>query len=156
MNNLSKIIKTSLIASVFCFGFLANAAEKLSIDVWKSPTCGCCVKWIEHLEKNDFKVVAHNTSSSAQMSLIKTKLGVHKKLRSCHTAIIDGMIVEGHVPADDIKEALKRKDITLLAVPGMPAGSPGMEMSGHKQKYATIGIVGTLEERKAFIFKKHE
>jgi hypothetical protein len=146
-NNLKK---SSLAIMITLISTMTIATQ--TIDVWKSPTCGCCVKWIQHLEKNDFKVIAHDTASSAKLSLIKTKLGIHPKLRSCHTAIIDGMIVEGHVPAADIKQALEQKNIKILSVPKMPLGSPGMEAPGREQPYATIAIT---KEQKAIIFKKH-
>jgi len=100
----------------------AGATE---IVVYKSPSCGCCRKWVDHLRDEGFKVTTHNSNSVDQ---IKTEHGVSSKLRSCHTALVEGYVVEGHVPATDIKRLLQEKPDTVgLAVPGMPMGSPGME-----------------------------
>lgn len=102
------------------------ATDSDEIVVYKSPTCGCCTGWIEYLEKNGFKVQAHNTN---QLNEIKAKLGLTDgRLMSCHTAVIDGYVVEGHVPAGDIKRLLsERPDITGITAPGMPQLSPGMQ-----------------------------
>lgn len=95
------------------------------VTVYKSPSCGCCNKWIEHLQENGFKVRSINTSN---MNELKKEKNVPLKLSSCHTAVINGYVIEGHVPADDIKNLLsERRNITGLSVPGMPIGSPGME-----------------------------
>ncbi|HEX7120078.1 MAG TPA: DUF411 domain-containing protein [Longimicrobiales bacterium] len=96
-----------------------------TITVYKSPTCGCCTKWVEHLREHGFEVVTHDTRN---VSEVKATSGVPGELASCHTAIVDGYVVEGHVPADLILRMLKeRPEIAGLAVPGMPMGSPGME-----------------------------
>lgn len=95
------------------------------INVYKTPTCGCCTAWIEHLRKHGFEVEAHDLPNLSQ---VKERLGVHRSLESCHTAEIDGYVVEGHVPADLIERMIvERPEIAGLAVPGMPMGSPGME-----------------------------
>ena len=95
------------------------------IVVYKSPTCGCCKDWIKHLEKSGYEVAVHNQND---VTPIKRELGVPRQLRSCHTAQVDGYVIEGHVPADLISKLRSEKpDIKGLAVPGMPMGSPGME-----------------------------
>ncbi len=95
------------------------------ITVYKSPTCGCCTKWIAHLEANGFKVVAHDMEN---MASVKIENGIRREVSSCHTAVIDGYVVEGHVPAEDIQRLLRdRPAVAGIAVPGMPIGSPGME-----------------------------
>ncbi|MCU7931026.1 MAG: DUF411 domain-containing protein [Candidatus Thiodiazotropha sp. (ex Codakia rugifera)] len=100
----------------------AGAAD---IVVYKSPTCGCCKKWIDHLKDNGFTVEVHNQRN---MNPVKKELGVPRHLQSCHTAKVGGYVVEGHVPANLIVRLLKDKpQIKGLAVPGMPMGSPGME-----------------------------
>jgi hypothetical protein len=97
----------------------------LAITVYKSPTCGCCKKWIEHLQAAGFRVTAHDTSDLAG---VREHYGVPRKLTACHTAVVEGYVVEGHVPADVIERLLKEHPaIAGVAVPGMPAGSPGME-----------------------------
>lgn len=106
---------------------LPALAENLSIEVFKSPYCGCCDDWITHLEDNGFEVTSHTRDD---MPAIKARLGVTPELQSCHTGVINGYFVEGHVPAGDIKRLLDEKpEIQGLAVPGMPAGQnvPGME-----------------------------
>jgi hypothetical protein len=95
------------------------------VTVYKSPSCGCCKKWIEHLQAAGFRVTAHDTSD---LSDVRTHAGVPRGLTACHTALVEGYAVEGHVPADVIRRLLtEHPAITGVAVPGMPAGSPGME-----------------------------
>ncbi|MGR9053127.1 MAG: DUF411 domain-containing protein, partial [Gammaproteobacteria bacterium] len=113
---------------------LANAAyaeqTETEVVVYRSPSCGCCGKWIEHLRENNFNV---KEIAVDDMSVIKKRYGVPNNLASCHTALVDGYVVEGHVPASDIKALLSSKaKINGIAVPGMPTGSPGMEMGGRK------------------------
>jgi len=97
----------------------------VSIKVYKDANCGCCAKWVDHLAANGFKVEAMDVPD---LSLIKQKYGVKDELQSCHTAVVNGYVVEGHVPADVIRKMLKDKPAVVgLAVPGMPMGSPGME-----------------------------
>ena len=108
-----------------------------TITVYKSPTCGCCSKWVKHLESNGFTVDAKNTNN---LSSIKQQLGIQPQVQSCHTAKIGNYVVEGHVPASDIIKMLADKpDIHGLAVPGMPMGSPGMEGS-RKDNYNVLAI----------------
>ena len=97
-----------------------------TITVYRSPHCGCCKKWESHLEANGFKVRSEVVND---LSSVKEIQAVPPKLKSCHTAVINGYLIEGHVPADAIEKLLKEapKDILGLSVPGMPMGSPGME-----------------------------
>ena len=106
-----------------------------TITVYKSPTCGCCIKWVNHLQENGFNVEAINRQD---LNGVKTEAGIPRQLASCHTAKIGGYVIEGHVPAGDIKRLLKeRPDVSGLTVPGMPMGSPGME--GNRQdKYDVL------------------
>ena len=95
------------------------------IEVYKSPTCGCCTKWIEHLRANGFEVKAHDVDD---ITVSRAKLGVPASLGSCHSARVGGYLIEGHVPAKDIQRLLKERPRAAgLAVPAMPRGSPGME-----------------------------
>jgi len=108
-------------------GFLISQQQAMAADVvvYKSPTCGCCDAWVSHLEKNGFNVEVHNQRN---MTPIKSRMGVPGHLQSCHTAMVDGYVIEGHVPAEDIVRLLKEKPkVKGLSVPGMPMGSPGME-----------------------------
>ncbi|MCP3662348.1 MAG: DUF411 domain-containing protein [Gammaproteobacteria bacterium] len=105
--------------------FSQQFAGAADVVVYKSPTCGCCKGWISHLKENGFSVEVHDRSN---LNSIKAELGVPRHLQSCHTAKVEGYVVEGHVPADVIVRLLKEKPrIKGLAVPGMPMGSPGME-----------------------------
>ena len=114
-----------------------HAAESLTIDVHRDANCGCCKKWIQHLEANGFTVVDHVETN---MSAVKQGLGVAPRLSSCHTAVINGKFVEGHVPADQVVALTRRSDLKGIAVPGMPIGSPGMEMGDRKDAYQVIGL----------------
>ncbi len=103
----------------------SDAQELPEITVYKSPTCGCCAKWVTHLEENGFDVKPIDLANVNEM---KIRYGVPGDLTSCHTALVDGYVVEGHVPADVIKQLIEeRPEAAGLAVPGMPIGSPGME-----------------------------
>src|SRR5262249_32644469 len=106
------------------------AESKPEIRVYKSPTCGCCEKWVEHLRAEGFAV---QTNDVPDVMPIKLENGVKPEFSACHTAFVDGYVVEGHVPASDIRRLLaERPAVAGLAVPGMPIGSPGMEGSGAK------------------------
>jgi hypothetical protein len=112
-----------------------------SIEVWKSPSCGCCGKWVEHLEANGFAVKAKNTSRD-MLDRIKRQAGIGDKLASCHTGLIDGYAIEGHVPAADIKKLLEdRPEAIGLTVPDMPLGSPGMEQPDGKTEPYDVLLV---------------
>jgi hypothetical protein len=105
-----------------------KAAAKPQVTVYKTPTCGCCGKWVEHVQANGF---AATTTNLPDLAEIKAKHKVPAKLQSCHTSLVGGYVIEGHVPAEDIKRLLKeRPAIVGLAAPGMPAGSPGMDVAG--------------------------
>ncbi len=132
------VAMSSLIALMFV-PTNAFTAELKQIEVYKSPTCGCCKDWITHLQHNGFKVTAHDT---LDMQTVKQQHGVAAQFQSCHTAIIDGYVIEGHVPANDIKRLLREHPMVQgLAVPGMPQGAPGME-TGLKQPYNVLTIQG--------------
>ena len=117
------------------------AAGKPAVEIWKSPTCGCCQDWIGHLQANGFQVTTYDVSEAAKAAL-RRKLGLADKFSSCHTALIDGYVVEGHVPAREISRLLRERPKAVgLAVPGMPVGSPGMDgplNHGRKDGYAVL------------------
>ena len=112
--------------AVYSFQNLPTSQEKQSeMVVYQSKTCGCCKKWVKHLADNGFNV---NSVLLDDVSETKNKHGIPQKLSSCHTATINGYLVEGHVPAKAIKKMLKgRPKVKGISVPGMPIGSPGME-----------------------------
>ena len=95
------------------------------VTVYKDPDCGCCKSWVEYMRKHGFRI---NAKDTREMDQVKANMGVPQSLVACHTAIVGGYVIEGHVPAEDIQRLLKQKPkIAGLAVAGMPAGSPGME-----------------------------
>jgi hypothetical protein len=117
------------ITSLGVHGLLGQVAgAPTAITVYKSASCGCCAKWVDHLRANGFAPTVHD---EADMDAIKDEMGVPKGVRSCHTALVDRYLVEGHVPAADLRRLLKeRPAVAGLAVPGMPKGTPGMAMPG--------------------------
>lgn len=120
---------------------MSAQAGAATIEVMKSQYCGCCAKWIEHLKQHGFEVKVTDTE---RLGAIKDELKVPEALRSCHTAKAGKYVVEGHVPADDIKRMLKEQPAgTGLAVAGMPMGAPGMEHGGHKEPYKVMLFSGT-------------
>jgi hypothetical protein len=99
-------------------------ADPTRVEVWKSPTCGCCADWVKHMEQNGFKVQVFDTGNTT----MRGKLGMPEKFGSCHTARVGGYVIEGHVPAREIKRLLQERPTAIgLSVPGMPIGSPGMD-----------------------------
>lgn len=125
--------------AIAIIAFRQSSGQDLpAITVYKSPTCGCCTNWVDHLEDNGFKVKSVDTRETAKMKL---RYGVPGDLRSCHTALVSGYVVEGHVPAEEIKTLLSEEpDVTGLAVPGMPVGSPGMEQGDRVDPYDIIAF----------------
>ena len=123
--------KRRLIATLSYFAVVGSAAPLLAspsqqplVEVWKSPTCGCCNDWIKHLQANGFQVKAIDKGNSA----IRKELGMPLRYGSCHTAKVDGYVIEGHVPAKEIRRLLKDRPAALgLSVPEMPIGTPGMD-----------------------------
>ncbi|MCP3868495.1 MAG: DUF411 domain-containing protein [Gammaproteobacteria bacterium] len=121
--------------------------QRYDITVYRSVSCGCCKGWIDHLEDHHFNV---NDVTVDNVQPYKTKYGVPPKAASCHTAVVNDLIVEGHVPAQDIKRLLGEKsDIRLLTVPGMPSGTPGMDMpESRKDTFSVYSVthVGEVGE----------
>lgn len=114
----------------------AAQASKNQVVMYKNPSCQCCTKWAQHMEEAGFTVSEQPTQ---QMGAIKANYDVSYNMGSCHTAVVDGYVVEGHVPAKDVKRLLEeRPDAIGLAVPGMPVGSPGMEQGGQVDPYEVL------------------
>ena len=127
------------------------AGAPAALTVYKDPSCGCCKKWVEHLTANGFRPIVKDRSD---MTALKDSLGVPTVLRSCHTAVAGKYVIEGHVPAADLKRLLSKapKGVLGLAVPNMPAGSPGMEMSGRGDRYDVLAFSA---DGKAHVFATH-
>ncbi|MEP1214359.1 MAG: DUF411 domain-containing protein [Marinobacter sp.] len=130
------MLALGLIATVGLNSQLQADEGLKDIHVYKSPTCGCCTDWVDHLEDNGFKVEVTETND---LNPIKIDAGLTPALASCHTAFVGDYVIEGHVPANDIHRLIaEAPKANGLAVPGMPAGSPGMEMGDRKDHYQVL------------------
>ena len=127
-------------------------AQTDTVTVYKDPTCGCCTKWVDLMRREGFAVTVHETRD---LTSIKQKYNVPANLQSCHTAIVnDQLVVEGHVPPADVKRVLKAKSaIGGLAVPGMPVGSPGMEVAGVRPQ--AYDVIAFTRGAKTSVFASH-
>jgi hypothetical protein len=143
-------MKTHIRFAVAALGLAVGAQAAQQITVYKTPSCDCCTKWMTHLEDNGYQVTGKDM---ADLHFVKSMSGVRPQYASCHTAVIDGYVVEGHVPADDIQRLLaERPDVIGIAVPGMPIGSPGMEQGDQRDDYAVV----TLEkDGTSKVFSEH-
>lgn len=116
----------------------AAAAAAPELTVYKDSGCGCCRKWVDYMRASGFGVTAHDVPD---IDTVKRQLGVPEALGSCHTALVAGYVVEGHVPVDVVRRLLKeRPKLAGIAVPGMPAGSPGMEVGDRRDRYDVIAF----------------
>ncbi len=130
----------------------AASAAHPRILVFKSPTCGCCSAWNKHMVEAGFSLEARDVDQD-QLWATKATAGITPELASCHTAFVEGYFIEGHVPASDVKRLLRERPQALgLTVPGMPIGSPGMEMGDQKDAYATLLIRRTGDVQ---VFQRH-
>lgn len=132
------------IASLAGTSFLAPvvmAQTRPQVEVWKDPNCGCCKDWVVHMEASGFNVKVHDSGNTAA----RKRLGVPEKLGSCHTALVGGYAIEGHVPAREVHRLLKERPVAVgLSVPGMPVGSPGMDApvyGGRKDPYDVLLVL---------------
>ncbi|MEC9364756.1 MAG: DUF411 domain-containing protein [Pseudomonadota bacterium] len=117
------------------------------ITVYKSPNCQCCSGWVKHLRQHGFAV---RIKAERDLASIRAKLGVPEQLAACHTAVVDGYLIEGHVPASDIRRLIsERPKANGIAVPGMPIGSPGMEVGERHDPYEVL-LFDTSGETQAF------
>src|SRR5258706_12406647 len=132
------LLTMSMVASS---SFRIRGQQPPKVDVYKDPTCGCCANWVTHMKTRGFETTVTDVRDIAG---IKTKYHVPNQLRSCHTALVGGYVLEGHVPATDVQRLLKQRPMVVgLAVPGMPVGSPGMEGSnGRPYDVLTLDAAG--------------
>lgn len=122
------------------------------VEVWKDPNCGCCQDWVDHMEANGFQVTVHDGGNNA----VRARLGLPPKMGSCHTALVGGYLVEGHVPASDVRLLLQQKPKALgLAVPGMPVGSPGMDSPAYGGRRDAYDVLLVAHDGSARVFKHH-
>jgi hypothetical protein len=128
-----------------------TAADPKTMTIYMSPTCGCCAKWVDHVKAAGFTTVVHEDED---MDTVKDSLGVPKGVRSCHTAQIEKYLIEGHVPAEDIKTLLAKKPAAAgLAAPGMPASSPGMAVPG--QPHEAYDVLLFRRDGSTELYAKH-
>ena len=129
-----------LASGLLLTAFSTWAAKQPMVEVWKDPNCGCCKDWITILQKSGFDVRIHETGNTAA----RARLGIPEKLGSCHTGLVGGYALEGHVPVREIQRLLREKPPAIgLTVPGMPIGSPGMDgaiYQGRKDPYDVLLI----------------
>ena len=132
--------------------FAVKAASPTPVEVWKDPNCGCCQDWVDHMQANGFAVKVHDTGNNA----VRARLGLPQKLGSCHTALVGGYLVEGHVPASDVRALLKQKPKALgLAVPGMPVGSPGMDGAVYGDRRDPYDVLLVARDGSTRVFKQY-
>jgi hypothetical protein len=128
-----------------------GSGPNTAITVYKSASCGCCAKWVDHLRDNGFAPTVHDEEN---MDAVKDEMGVPKDVRSCHTALLDRYLVEGHVPAGDLRRLLaERPAVAGLAVPGMPGSTPGMAVPG--QPHEAYEVVSFTRDGKIAPFATH-
>ncbi len=130
--------------------FISSKVIGSEIYVYKDPYCGCCNNWIDYLRDKGYAVKSENTP---MLPAMKEAVGITSELTSCHTAVVEDYVLEGHVPAEDIKRLLEeRPEIKGLAVPGMPIGSPGMEQRDIKERYDVIAI---KKDGSTYVYSSH-
>ncbi|TWO71537.1 DUF411 domain-containing protein [Caenimonas sedimenti] len=129
------------------------SAKAIFAEVWKDPNCGCCKDWVAHLEAGGFKVKVNDTGNE----VMRARLGVDPKYGSCHTALIGGYVIEGHVPVREIHRLLKERPTALgLAVPGMPVGSPGMDGGPYGNRKDPYNVMLLAKDASAKIYQRYE
>jgi hypothetical protein len=152
MSRTATIILILTVAALTSMG--AGAAQRSQqplIEVFKSPTCGCCSQWVEHMRAGGFTVRATNLED---LTDVKTKHRVPAQMESCHTGVVNGYVIEGHVPAADVHRLLReRPPVAGVAVPGMPIGSPGMEVEGVKAR--PYDVMSFDKQGATRVFSKH-
>lgn len=147
---MKKILFLALMLTGFAF-----AESKAKIDLHESPFCGCCQMWVKYMENKGYTFNIHKSSDFYK---IKDKLGIKEQYQSCHTGVVDGYAVEGHVPEDAVAWLLKEKpkDVIGIAVPNMPMGSPGMEQGGEEEVYDVIILLKNGKHRVYGTYKGHK
>jgi hypothetical protein len=151
MRRMSVVAVMAVLASMSSASAQRQAPQGPLVQVYKSPTCGCCANWVKHLQDAGF---ATRVTEMDDLSQVKSKNGVPGAAQSCHTATVDGYVIEGHVPAADVKRLLKDRPAVLgLAVPGMPIGSPGMEVPGVKA--ASYNVMSFDRAGKLAVYASH-
>jgi hypothetical protein len=139
-------------AAAPAFGSAVRPKPPIPVEVWKDPHCGCCQDWVDHMQANGFQVTVHDTGNNA----VRARLGLPQSLGSCHTALVGGYVIEGHVPASDVHLLLQQRPVALgLAVPGMPVGSPGMDGPAYGGRRDPYDVLLVARDASARVFKRY-
>ena len=126
--------------------------SEVIVQVWKDPNCGCCKDWVAHLERNGFRTQVFETGNQA----VRRRLGMPEKLGSCHTALVDGYVIEGHVPANEMQRLLRSRPAALgLSVPGMPVGAPGMDGPAYGGRKDPYDVLLVAKDGSATVYQHH-
>lgn len=129
-----------------------TAQARPKLEVWKDPNCGCCKDWVIYLQANGFDVKVNDSGNAAA----RTRMRIPEKMGSCHTALVAGYAIEGHVPASEIQRLLKEKPKAIgLAVPGMPVGSPGMDAPAYGGRVDAYDVLLVLEDGSSRVYKSY-
>jgi hypothetical protein len=144
----------SMVLARSAFAAPAKAATApTEVQVWKEPSCDCCKDWIAHLEANGFKVFVNLGGTNAA----RARLGIPANMASCHTALVGGYAIEGHVPASDIRRLLREKPAAVgLAAPGMPIGAPGMDTAAYNGKKSRYSVMLVAKDGSASVYQTYE
>ena len=144
-----RLVLAAALAATFAPAARADGPE---IEVWKTPSCGCCAAWVDHMRAAGFEAQVRDVDGGT-LAELKRRIGLSPERASCHTAFVEGYLVEGHVPAEDVERLLaERPDAAGLAVPGMPIGSPGMEMGEERDSYDVLLL---RRDGRADVFASH-
>ena len=129
---------SAALASLPLLSFSPARAAAVPVQVYKDPNCGCCTAWAEHLRQSGFAV---QVTDSADLGAVRKRLGMPERFAGCHTAVVESYVLEGHVPAAEVRRLLAMKPQAIgLSVPGMPVGSPGMEVGDRRDPYQVLLI----------------
>ncbi|PZV03170.1 MAG: metal-binding protein [Leptolyngbya sp.] len=141
---IAKLMAVGMVVAIALLGpSTAQAQAATALTVYRSPTCNCCGHWVDHMQAAGFAVEDVVTDD---MEAIKTQYGVPEALASCHTALVEGYVIEGHVPASDVRRLLSKRPAVLgIAAPGMPVGSPGMETGDRVDPYTVVSFTANGE-----------
>ncbi len=127
--------------------------SRLVVEVWKDPSCGCCTDWVTHMRQNGFTVTVHETGNAA----VRARLGIAQKYGSCHTAVVGGYALEGHVPAREVRQLLAERPVGLgLSVPGMPIGSPGMDGQAYGGRKHAFDVLLLAKDGSSKVYQRYE
>jgi hypothetical protein len=142
-----------ILACAPAFSLAATPSQAGAVEVWKDPECGCCKEWVSHLQANGFSVKVNDTGNNA----VRSRLGIDKKHGSCHTAVVGGYALEGHVPAREVKRLLAEKPAAVgLAVPGMPVGSPGMDGAAYGGRKDSFDVLLLAKNGSNKVYQRYE